>query len=172
MASSSSRRVILGRLRLSVLGETRRRFVTVTVMMPEHDKPIGWTCEVRVSGAGLRLKRKTAGGDALHAIQLAFEFATQALDGSGLQLSWGKDDGQWAHPPVGWTGFQRTVPFILGPDGPERNERISRFINDELRSVARADLERHIAYYKRRGEDLPAHVQALIRKVDEPENPL
>ena len=83
----SPRQAILGRRRLSVLGEERRRFVTVTLMTPEREELERWNCELRISGAGLQVKRRIRGGDALQALQLALHVVSDTLDASGLRLS-------------------------------------------------------------------------------------
>jgi hypothetical protein len=165
------RQSILGRRRLSVLGEERRRFVTVTLMTPEREEPEIWNCELRISGAGLRLKRRIRGADALQAIQLAFHVASKTLDASGLRLSWGKPEEQGTAKPEDWTGFDRPLPHFLGTDGVERNQRVRRFIQREQESSARATLARITADYERRGIEVPPDIRAAHEREAGMENP-
>lgn len=158
---------VLGRRRLSVLGEDRRRFVTVTLMSPEREERAIWQCELRISGAGLRVNRRIRGADALQALQLALHAASIALDASGLRLSWGKPDGQWAYKPDDWTGFDRPVPRFLGPGGAERNERVRRFLQHEQQSHDRAVLEAIIEHYERMGFDVPPDIRASLESLNE-----
>ena len=155
------REAILGRRRLSILGEKRRRFVTVTVTTPRCEKPLTWSCELRVSGGGLRIKRRILGADALQAVQLTLGVAAQTLASSALRLSWGNPDEHSVQSGGGeWTGFDTAVPLFFGPDGDERNKRVRAFLECENRDYARAVRARVEAEYARRGVPVPANVRA------------
>jgi hypothetical protein len=159
-----SQQAILGRRRLTVLGETRRRYVTVTVTLPQHIASHSWRCELRISGAGLSVCQRIDGSDVLQAIQLALMVGARELDRSGLRLSWGKPDERWTRTMADWDGFERSLPRFIGPDGADRNERVRAFLEREQRDYARATLERVRAEYVRMGTAMPSHILAALER--------
>lgn len=123
---SATKPPVLGTRRLQVVEDRARvRYVTVTIGLPRPARGGDWECSIQITGAGLRVTDRPMGADAQQAAQIAFETVRQALERSGLRLTWLQGEAQ---EKLGdWTGFDDSlIPRLVGPDAGAGRKQSSR----------------------------------------------
>jgi hypothetical protein len=122
--------------RFSVVGQPGGEVVlTIGKPRPDPRRSGAWMCSVLLEGVPGERRRRVHGVDAVHALQMALEYARRAIDASGLDLTWLDP-----HMP-GDIGLPLSAPWTWGLPFQRRIERYIKRQELEIMSAVTAVLQ-------------------------------